>query len=73
MNVEYEEKNPSPTCCDIYELFDFIESCKMGGFMDSDGFGNPSDRQNMNSEIIIKLSKCHLIPTNCKYVVWFNR
>lgn len=61
-------------CGDLFTLEDFIDNCKEGGFMDSDGFGNYSTKDKVSTiEICPSDVIAGIYRKDFPYVVWYNK
>lgn len=62
-----------PNYGNLMTVQDFIENCKIGGFIDNDGCGHPVKDNMMNDDLIIYPSQRVLIPKDATHIIWFNR
>lgn len=70
MNAKYDEKASGG---DLMTVKDFRDACKVGAFIDYDGFGHPVKRGKMAGEITVIPSKVDEIPEDATHIIWFNR
>jgi hypothetical protein len=63
-----------PTYGDVMSLNKFIRYCKLGGFIDYDGYGNYCTEDKMTDIVILPSDiKAGLYRKDFKKIIWFNR
>lgn len=68
--MEYDR--PIPKYGDKMTVAEFVETCKMGCFIDYDGSGHPAKGDMMSRQYICP-SNLAAIPKDATHIIWFNR
>jgi hypothetical protein len=58
---------------DVYTVEEFKHFCRIGAFIDYDGYGHPVKDHMADNRITIKPSKLSKIPEDATHIVWYNR
>jgi len=58
---------------DLMTRKEYVDCCKVGGFVDDDGYGYAVKRGKMAPSIVLSPSKVDEMPKEITHVVWFNR
>jgi len=59
---------------DIYTVEEFLSICKIGGFIDYDGYGHPvKDKRADDSITVLPSNAEKTIPKGFTHIVWYNR
>lgn len=64
---------PHPNFGHVMTVEEFRESVEDGGFIDYDGWGNPSNGTHMDPNLTIYPSEVDKIPPDATHIVWYNR
>jgi hypothetical protein len=61
--------------CDKFTLFDFLEMCRDGYFLDCDGHGYYGTEEKEDKSKIVKPSNllAHIIDKSFTHVYWYNK
>ena len=75
INQQLKALEEIPEYADVFEMKEFIQCCKCGGFIDYDGYGHPAVNNLMNEDILLKPSEIleDKYDKRFTHMVWFNR
>lgn len=72
MSEEYNRPLSEYNFGDLFTVDEFRNMCKMGAFIDYDGYGHPVRDNLVNNDEAVVPSKMN-IPDDATHIIWFNR